>query len=307
MSKLTEKMAASPEDPAFRTVENTASGRIILLRDIGILLFVFSVGAQAVSTVLMDESHAGENVVMLAGIMLAGMLAAMHARAASAAVTGLWILGFSAYELYGYFAGHANIAVEAFFEPVLLLMAAGGMLLFSREEGKTDEVIRTLNRQVDELTIIDPLTRLENMKSLKSTLTRQMAIGVRTHTAGFGLLLIRLRYQEEIRKILTDAQFQEIRVRIAEICTNTLRIEDRVFTTDKYGSIAVIYFSDQAGAPRVKERLMENLTAEGAFPRIGDATLKLEFQIVYKQYDETLKEDAFLFLEKAEAEFAYEV
>lgn len=306
-SKSPDQGESIRKEEAVAKQRSAASGSIILDKDLGILLFVFCVGIQAVITVLMGESAISENLILLAGILAAGELAVMQAREASMIITAFWVVAFTVYRLYEYFAYQADIPVYSYFEPFILILADFGILIFMRESRKLEKVIDSLNKEVEELTIIDPLTQLENMKSLNNTLTRQMATAVRNHSSDFGLIIIRLRYPGELKKILTENQFNVVRIRIANICQNTLRIEDRVFTIDQNGSIAVVYFSKAEGAERIKERLLESLTKKDAFPKIAGNLIRTDFQIVYKQYDESFERDALRFFEKTEAEFAYEV
>lgn len=293
--------------PSEDTNRTRASG-VILRQDIGLLLLLLGfLGAALIVSFSDTNALRAQNVILMMVLAAVCMLSVMRAKAAAVIAAAMEILFFTMYKLFLYATEQASIEITAFLWPAVIVITVAGALMFIYGFAFVEQVNHILNDRVGELTVIDPLTGIQNLRGLYATLFRVMSNARRHPEFKFGLLMIRLRYAEEIRKVLTAAEFNELRVRIAGIADQTLRLEDEAFTIDDEGSVAVMFFSSEDGAAVVKDRLMQALTAEDAFPRIRERTLQLDFSIVYRMYEQELERDAMKFVQLVENEFAYEV
>ena len=283
-----------------------SDGRTILIQDLGMVLFLAAVFLSAFLTVEAGEETPVQNLVLLIGLSAVSMLAALRIRTAAVILTAFEILAFSAYKLFRYAAYHMAIEMTAYCWPFLILAALGGMSMFVSKFALIEGSNSMLHRQIEELTVIDPLTGLENIRSLYAALRRQIAMGKRYGTS-FGVMICKLRYPSELKKVLSRREWDELRNRSAVIAEDTLRIEDRLFSYDDNGSLAVIYFSEEDGAQIVKNRLLAAFSKEDAYPRVRGERLRVEFVIAYRQYDREKVSDPYQFIRQVEAEFAYEV
>jgi len=154
--------------------------------------------------------------------------------------------------------------------------------------------------------VMDPVTGLENMRAMVNSLKRYMALSERNGTS-MGLMMVRLRYADEIRKVLTRQQFADLRHVLASSVQNALRLEDRVFTVDDNASLGIILFSQESGAPIVKNRILTVVQKEDMLPTVEGQVLNVEVSVVYRQYDASFGKDALRFISEVEKEFAYEV
>jgi hypothetical protein len=118
---------------------------------------------------------------------------------------------------------------------------------------------------------------------------------------------VRLRYADELRKVLTARQFNELRYQLADTIQDTLRLEDRIFSTDEKGSIAIIYFSLPNGVDVIKRRIFDAVAKKNMLPDLNEQMLTVELSIVSRHYDKSLKKDSVRFVTETEREFAYEV
>ena len=286
--------------------KNVSVSRKILLQDLGILLFMISVAAAALITALGGRDMLYQNVAMMLAVLLSSVLLVMRAKVAGSVTAGLTILVFAAYKLYMRFSYAAAIEWTAFLWPVIVLGALGGMTLFISLFSVIEGVNGILNKRLDELTVMDPLTGLENMRSMIMSLKRYMALSRRNGTE-MGLMLVRLRYAEEIKKVLTRAQFGDLRHNMAIAVQDTLRLEDRVFSIDENGSLGIIYFSKEAGVTVVKSRVLSAVTNKDMLPDLNEQALTVELSAVYKQYDASYGDDVMRYISDLEKEFAYEV
>ena len=286
--------------------KNVSVSRKILLQDLGILLFMISVAAAALITALGGRDMLYQNVAMMLAVLLSSVLLVMRAKVAGAVTAGLTMLVFAAYKLYMRFSYAAAIEWTAFLWPFIVLGALGGMTLFISLFSVIEGVNGVLNKRLDELTVMDPLTGLENMRSMVMSLKRYMALSRRNGTE-MGLMMVRLRYADEIKKVLTRAQFGDLRHNIAITVQNALRLEDRVFSIDENGSLGIIYFSKEAGVTVVKSRVLSAVANKNMLPDLNEKALTVELSAVYKQYDTSYGDDVMRYISDLEKEFAYEV
>ena len=286
--------------------EGTINSKSILLQDLGVFLFMASIIAGSLIVALTDRELLYQNVALLFGVFLVGLLIILRARTAGVIVSSVIILVFTIYKLYMRLAYLKPIEWTAFLWPLLVVATLAGMSLFVALLSTIEGVNSILNRRIDELTTIDPLTGLENLRSMVGSLKRYMALSERNGTF-MGLMMVRLRYHEEIKKVLTTRQFNDLRHILAETIANVLRMEDRVFTMDENGSIAIIYFGEEKGVSVVKSRILNAVAKQNMLPDLNEQMLTVELSIVHRHYDKSYSKDALRYISDVEKEFAYEV
>ncbi len=284
--------------------QDTSSSRIFLYQDLGIFLFVVALIAAALITALSGNTLLYQHVALIMGIAVASLLLGLRARVGGIVVCGITIIVFAVYKLYSRFAHNTPIEWTAYVWPFLIITALLGMTAFVSYFTQIEGVNSLLNVRLDQLTVMDPLTGLENNRSMVSSLARYMALSERKGTE-MGLMLVRLRYAEELKKVLTGSQFNELRHNLAVTVQDVIRMEDRVFSTDDSGSLGIIYFS--TGASFLKGRILTAVNNKNLLPDLNEQLLTVDLSIVYKQYDKELGKDAMRFISDVEKEFAYEV
>lgn len=286
--------------------EGTINSKSILLQDLGVFLFMASIISGSLIVALTGRELLYPNVAMLFGVFLVGLLIILRARTAGVIVSSVIILVFTIYKLYMRLAYLKPIEWTAYIWPLLVIATLAGMTLFVALLSTIEGVNSILNRRIDELTTIDPLTGLENLRSMVGSLKRYMALSERNGTF-MGLMMVRLRYHEEIKKVLTTRQFNDLRHILAETIANVLRMEDRVFTIDENGSIAIIYFGEEKGVSVVKSRIQNAVAKQNMLPDLNEQMLTVELSIVHRHYDKSYSKDALRYINDVEKEFAYEV
>lgn len=280
--------------------------RTVLIQDLGIFLFMFSFLCAGLITALSGRSLIYQNVALMMGMIFAAVLIVLRAKVAGMLVSGGMVLVFSVYKLYMHFANSASIEVGAYLWPVLIIASMVGLHLFIELFSTVEGVNSLLNRRIDELTVVDSVTGLENMRSMVNTLKRTMALSQRNDTS-MGLMLIRIRYADEIRKVLSKRQFDTLRGILARTLEKVLRLEDRVYSIDNNGSFGIIYFSAESGVPFIRNRILAAVAGEDMLPDLNSQMLTLELSIVSRQYSKEYGKDAMRFISDVEKEFAYEV
>lgn len=287
-------------------MKSNAYSTDVLLQDLGILLNLVCLFCGTMIAAFSRDSVRTQNMILLAAMFLIVVLVVFRAEMAATVITAFFILIFAAYKVYSYAADGTGIELTAYLWPVLLVGARGSLQLVIQRFARSEQFNHLLNRQVEELTYVDPLTGLENVRSMYNTLPRYMEMASR-NSISLGLMLIRLRYAEELRSVLTEREFNDLRQRMASITEATMRIEDRIYTVGQDGMMGIIYFSDEAGAKIIKNRLQNAFAAKDAFSGIREETIRVDVSIVYHQYENSMGRDAMKFKILTEGEFAYEV
>ena len=284
--------------------QDTRTSRIILYQDLGILLFLTAVLAAALITGLSDKALLYQHVILTMAIVFAALLTGLRTRVGGIVLSGVTILLFAVYKLFYYFAYDVRIEWTAYLWPPVILIALAGMMTFISYFSQIEGVNNLLNIRLDQLTVMDPLTGLENNRAMISSLARYMALSERKGTE-MGLMMIRLRYAEELKKVLTKNQFNELRHTLGSTVQDVVRMEDRAFSSDDDGSLGIIYFSN--GGPFLKGRILDAVSKKNMLPDLNEQLLTVDLSIVYKQYDPEMKKDAIRFVSDVEKEFAYDV
>lgn len=286
--------------------EGTSNSRSILLQDLGVFLTMACIISGSLIVALTDKGLLYQNVLLLFGLFLVTMLVILRARTAGVIVASIIILIFTIYKLYMRIAYLKPIELTAYIWPGLIIGVLAGMMLFVELLSTIEGINSLLNRRIEELTMIDPLTGLENNRSLVGSLKRYMALSERNGT-DMGLMMVRLRYHDEIKKVLTKRQFNDLRHIMAETIQNVLRLEDRMFTIDEDSSIAIIYFGAESGVSVVKSRIMNAIANQNMLPDLNEQMLTIELAIVHRHYDSSYHKEALRYISDVEKEFAYEV
>ncbi|MCR4651022.1 MAG: hypothetical protein K5662_04635 [Lachnospiraceae bacterium] len=279
---------------------------IMFVQDCGMLLFLTSIICGVILILFSSETYAYQNILMLFLQFLVGILVIFRVRTIATIAAAFEILLFAAYKLYMYFSEAHIIEVTAYIWPFLILGCLAGTTMFIQTIAQLEEINHLLNRQVDELTIVEPVTGLNNLKAFYTELERIMALSVR-HNTEFGVMIVRLRYVAELKKIMSTSDFNKIRQRIAVIVEDVLRIEDYAYAMDEDGSVGIIYFANEAGARVLRKRLIERLTDREEYDPVGGEHIRMDFRIANKQYVNELEKDPINYIRVVEGEMAYDV
>ena len=96
-----------------------------------------------------------------------------------------------------------------------------------------------LKKQIAELVMIDPVTGLYNMRSMFMDIQTQISYSERNNSP-ISLMIIRLRYPAEMRKVLKPSQYEKVVKQLSLLLVDTVRLEDRVYSLDENGGFGII-------------------------------------------------------------------
>lgn len=278
----------------------------ILLQDIGLLIFLVSVFCIALVVYIGRAELLLENVIMLFFTVVAIILVTFSTDMAAFVVVGFQLLFYSVYKLFNLLENGSVINETAYAWLILPIIVVGSMKLFCYGRNRLELENSILKKQVEELVMIDPLTGLYNLRSFYYDLERQIRY-TRRNKLPLTLMIIQLRYAQELNKILSKRNYDKLKQRFAEIIGDAIRIEDNQYSIDKDGSLAVILTCDDKGGELVRNRIRAMLFEKNAFDNITKSSIKVDVQIAFVQYKEDMENDVMYFKKCVEKELQYDV
>lgn len=276
-----------------------------LIQDVGLALFIFSLLGEALTIAFAGE-HRLEYIVMFAAVGAESLLAAYRFRYLSVGVTGLQILTFMVYTLFQAIINKAGIVKLDYLWALLPLLSLAGVQLFVYELYQIEEANELLKDQMESVVLLDSLTGLYNLRALYIDLQRQMAYSRRNHTP-ISLMVVHLRYQDELNHILSRHYYDQMIQRLADLLSNTVRIEDRCYALDsKKGEFALLLTCNKEGSSFVRKRIEENCYRKDAFSGIVDKSIRVDLRMACVEYEEGIA-NAIEFKKKVDSELQYDV
>ena len=123
-----------------------------------------------------------------------------------------------------------------------------------------------LKKQIEELVVVNPLTKLYNLRSLYNDLNVQVSYAERNKVP-LSLMIIVLKYESELRSVLSRHNYEMVIQRLAQLVVDTVRVEDKTYSIDNKGSLAVILTCDKSGSDiamrRIKSQVSSGMHLQG--------------------------------------------
>lgn len=278
----------------------------ILVQDLGLLAFLISMFFSLAVLFAGGSEFRIENAVMLFVTVIAIILVTFSADLASFIIVGSQIICFTAYKLFMLYQRGSVISSYSFAWLILPILVVGSMRLFIFGRSKLELENSILREQVEELVMIDPLTGLYNLRSFYYDIDKQIRY-TRRNKLPLTLMLIKLRYAQELKRILSKKNFDKLKQRLAEVIGDAIRVEDNQYSIDSDGSLAIILTCDDAGGELVRNRIRSMVGEKDAFDGITGTSIKVEVQIAFVQYREEIGNDGVFFKQSVEKELQYDV
>lgn len=132
--------------------------------------------------------------------------------------------GWVAYKLYSFYAVGETVYLTDYFVTVLPLLGSGAAALFSRSMRHVNAENKLLRRQVDEQVLVDDVTELYNLRAMYRDAQMMTGYCVRNHLP-ISLMIIQMRYESELRGMLSHSRYIQLRKRLAELVMDSVRVE----------------------------------------------------------------------------------
>lgn len=278
-----------------------------LLQDIGLIILLVCLFAGSMIISYMDKSMMFEAVLMLLGTFFVILLAGFKLFGLSITMAGIQVTLYTAYRLYLFLSYNTEISVYCFVWVLLPIISAASMYMFVYGNHRLEIENDMLKKQVEELVVVNPLTKLYNLRSLYNDLNVQVSYSERNKVP-LSLMIIVLKYESELKSILSRHNYELIIQRLAQLVVDTVRVEDKTYSIDNKGSLAVILTCDKVGSEIAIRRIKSQVSQRDAFAGIADAAIKIEVRIASLEYNkEIFDNNMILFKQKVENELQYDV
>ena len=277
------------------------------MQDTGMCILLGALLVSAIVLANSGEEFYIENLIMLLGIFISVLFASFRLVSVAIVLTGIQTVSFIAYKVYMFLVVDGQIALLSYFWIVLPAIAVFGIVLFITGLKRLQLENEVLQRQVEELVMIDPLTGFYNLRSMFMDIQTQISYAERNNNM-ISLMILKPRYQKELKSVLKKLQYEEVLTRLAKYVYDTVRLEDRVYSIDGEGSLGVVLTCDKKGAQVVEARLRNKISEPLAFAGIATSPIRVEVKIGCLEYKkEEYQRDARLFKKKVEEEVEYDI
>lgn len=278
-----------------------------LFQDLGLVLLLACLFTGALTVSYTPKPLLFEAVLMLLFIFLAILLTGFKLFGLSIVLSGLEVLIYTAYRLYLFLAYETEIPLISFVWIFLPILSVAAMYLFVSGNRKLELENDILREQVEELVMVNPLTKLYNLRSLYHDLYIQVSYAERNKLP-LSLMVIVLKYETELKSILSRQNYERVIQRLAQIVSDTVRVEDKTYSTDHKGSLAIIMTCDKEGSEIAMGRLRSRISERDAFSDIADHAIKIEVKMASMEYSkEEFGDDMMQFKQRVENELQYDV
>lgn len=276
------------------------------LQDVGICIMLVAFLLSALLFAATQDQYL-EGILLLSGMFVAVLFACFRLTGFAIVIGSLEVVAYLAYKIYLKIVEYEDINILSFGWVLIVAMAVVGAILFVTGLKKVQLENQVLKQQVEELVMIDPLTGFYNLRSLLMDTQTQISYAERNGKA-ISLMIIKLRYIKELKKVLKKNQYEEVLIRLAKLVFDSVRLEDRVYAIDGEGTLGVLLTCDKAGSRIVDERLRRKLDNPEIFEGIAPSQIRVEVKIGCLQYNkEEFQRDVMLFKERVEEEVEYDI
>lgn len=278
-----------------------------LIQDIGLVLLLVCLFAGAITVSYTAKSVIFESVVMLLGIFVVLLFAGFKLFGLSFVLAGIEVTIYTSYRLYLFLSYDMDIPFLSFVWIFLPILSAVAMYLFISGNYRLELENDILREQVEELVMVNPLTKLYNLRSLYNDLNVQVSYAERNKVP-LSLMVIVLKYEAELASILSRNNYERVIQILSQIVVDTVRVEDKTYSIDNKGSLAVILTCDKNGSEIAMRRLRSRISEKDAFKGIANAAIKIEVKIASLEYDKAEHGDNMIvFKQRVENELQYDV
>lgn len=274
---------------------------------IGICILLCAVFAGAFVMSLAKAELRTENILMLLGMFICAGVSIFGLKTLAIVLTGLQIVSFVAYKLYGLLVMSLPMDINSYAWILIPAISMVGMSIFASGMSKLAIENNVLRRQVDELVMIDPLTGLNNLRSIYMDIQAQISYAERNGKS-ISLMIIKLRYAAEMKKVLSKNQFNSVVKALATVISDTVRLEDKVYSIAPDGVFAIVLTCDKGGTKVVEKRMRSKLETPDWIAGISEKPIRAEVKMGALEYQkEKFHRDANGYIDSVMEEVEYDI
>lgn len=286
-------------------VKKSGDGKLISFIGLGLMLLAFVLAVAVTNSAGSD--YFAENIAMTIAMAVAVIISAAGYLTIAIVVAAVATVIFAGLKVYSVLSLQMTFPMMTFAWIVLPAMCVVGIALYVKRYTPLTLENALLKKQIAELSMIDPVTGLYNLRSMFMDIQTQISYAERNNSP-ISLMILRLRYPAEMRKVLKPSQYEKVIKQLSLLIVDTVRLEDRVYSIDENGGFGIILTCDKEGTKLVEGRLRGKLGDSSWFEGISDKQIRTEVKIGYLQYDNAkYNRDANTFRDDVEDEVTYDM
>lgn len=277
-----------------------------IIRDIAVFLLLLWTFAAAMIIVFspddMRKVYLVATLAMDAAIMVGYLGNVRMCVVLSGTLTCVWV----SYKLYTFYVLGELITITDFALIPMPLLGALDASLFLSGINHIDAENAMLRKQVEELVLIDDVTGLYNLRAMYSDMHIMCNFCVRNGYP-LSLMIVQMRYEQELKGMLPTRLYTELRIRLAHIVIDNKRLEDRLYVIDENGTMAILLTTTEQNSDIVRRRITAAVNRPNVFEGILDKGTKLDLRFACKQLKAEDEDDLIAFKKLVESELVYDV
>lgn len=184
----------------------------------------------------------------------------------------------------------------------IICMTSGRLSSVILSLQKNNEILKNKYKN---LVTVDEVTGLGNIKHFYSTLEKEMSKSNR-HKNKLALMIIKLPYYKEIRKIIGEEKTYNLIKSVSNIIIDSTRTEDERYYLESDMMGIIMPYTDFNGANTVKERIKKNVGELNLELNQGKSYIDIDTKIAIVEYKESIN-SAIEFKNLCEEELQYDV
>lgn len=184
----------------------------------------------------------------------------------------------------------------------IICMTSGRLSSVILSLQKNNEILKNKYKN---LVTVDEVTGLGNIKHFYSTLEKEMSKSNR-HKNNLTLMIIKLPYYKEIRKIIGEEKTYNLIKNVSNIIIDSTRTEDERYYLESDMIGIIMPYTNFDGANTVKERIKKNISELNLELNQGKSYIDIDTKIAIVEYKESIK-GSIEFKNLCEEELQYDV
>lgn len=275
-------------------------------RDISLLLLLLWAFLQAITLAFAQKDAITSYLVLFFFSDAAVLVTYMGRRTTGLTLGGTVTCVWVAWKMYSFYESGAALFLLDYVVIPIPLMGVGIALMYEHTTRKVNMENMMLRRQVEDLVLIDETSGLYNLRALYRDMQMMVHYSKR-NSMPLTLMIVQMRYESELRSMLSRDQYLELRKHLTDDVTNNVRVEDRVYCIDEHGTMAVLLTTTVDGSSIVRARINKSIQEDNMGGILARGT-KLGMRYAAREYDdETYKGDMVSFKKAVESELVYDV
>lgn len=219
----------------------------------------------------------------------------------------VFIFGYGTYILYETVTRGETIGVSTYFWLIMTPVLTVVIWLFTTATRQLQAENDELQKQRSRLATLDERTDLKNSIAFRKDASVFAGISTR-YDIPLTLLVIKVKYWNEIRPLIGDEQLAEAIIDVSKISQASIRTNDALYLLDKEDATwGLLLFTDRDGVKVVMERIKQSLEEFNTRDFAQKYKVDLSLKMGAVQYQEDTIHSPIDFIVQAKKQLEYDV